>query len=374
MELLEKQGLCSQQQRQAERCASLPPSSLPRPKRNKPASRDRKLGEYGRLSDSETTAKMSNNSSTDTTDTRQRESPSRIIPLATRKLGEYGRLSDTEEQERKLSVNSNSDSDSKRRDSPVRSIMPLPSRTYSRFAENDAILTSQDCSEDKHRDSPSRSIVTLPSHNYSRLAEERNAALELKENQSQRESPNRLLLPRPPRKLGEYGRLNDSELSSRKNSGGLSVDDPTKFVSLQGSEVKKQDLSGSSPLNRSPVRKTVEYGKQMGSSEIRMTPINKYTNFSRLDDMSKANNDPNKPDPRQMLPLSNLSTKLPSRSFLPPPKKLSDYGCFEQAQSKQDSKIRLLPTGRRGSLHREQPQPKPGVRSLPSPNKYRIQF
>ena len=64
MLLLEKQGRSSQRQRMpesSERGGSLPPSSLPRPRR----SRERKLGEYGRLSDGEaaTARKASTNSS-----------------------------------------------------------------------------------------------------------------------------------------------------------------------------------------------------------------------------------------------------------------------------------------------------------------------
>lgn len=55
--LLEKQGLCSQAQRQTQesRCGSLPPSSLPRPKRHRKSSC--KVGEYGRLSDSDVKSK-----------------------------------------------------------------------------------------------------------------------------------------------------------------------------------------------------------------------------------------------------------------------------------------------------------------------------
>ncbi|KAL1115610.1 hypothetical protein AAG570_005900 [Ranatra chinensis] len=105
MELLERQGLCSQQQRQSERCNSLPPSSLPRPKRSKAAQRERKLGEYGRLSDSETTNKTSNNS--------------RMIPL-----------SNYAQQERKMSDPSEVKNT---RESPSRSIIP---RSYSRLEDN----------------------------------------------------------------------------------------------------------------------------------------------------------------------------------------------------------------------------------------------
>ena len=109
--LLEKQGRSSQQQRMQESClgggptntrnrsGSLPPSSLPRPRRtHKPAgSKERRLGEYGRLSDGEgrkTPATSCEGS--DATGSKGRESPARSHIPPPRKLGEYGRLSDSE--------------------------------------------------------------------------------------------------------------------------------------------------------------------------------------------------------------------------------------------------------------------------------------
>jgi len=109
--LLEKQGRSSQQQRMQESClgggptntrnrsGSLPPSSLPRPRRtHKPAGgKERRLGEYGRLSDGEgrkTPATSCEGS--DTTGPKGRESPARSHIPPPRKLGEYGRLSDGE--------------------------------------------------------------------------------------------------------------------------------------------------------------------------------------------------------------------------------------------------------------------------------------
>lgn len=229
--MLEKQGLCSQATRQPpERSASLPPSSLPRPKR----SPGKKLGEYGRLSDTSTSKETSKGD----------QSPVRIIPLG-RKVGEYGRLSDSESRK-------TSDSD-KLRESPARSL--LPPRSYSRL-ESDSSTEAQQKKIEKER-SVSRSPVT-----------------------------------------------------SQK------VSDTT---------------------------------------EVRMSPVQKYNRFFE------------KPSPE-----SSTEYQSSKRSFLPPPRKISDYGCFEE-QAKPESKLR------RGSLHREQQgaqqqPPKTGVRSLPSPNKYRIQF
>lgn len=155
------------------------------------------------------------------------------------------------------------------------------------------------------------------------------------------------------RKVGEYGRLSDSE--SRKTSDseklrespGRSLLPPRSYSRLESdsSEPKKQEKDRS--VSRSPVSKVAD-------PEIRMSPVQKYNRF-----FDKA-------------PSENSGEfQNPKRSFLPPPRKISDFGCFEE-QAKQESKLR------RGSLHREQQgaqqPPKTGVRSLPSPNKYRIQF
>ncbi|PSN51424.1 hypothetical protein C0J52_05439 [Blattella germanica] len=108
--LLEKQGRSSQQQRMQESClggpanarnrsGSLPPSSLPRPRRaHKPTGgKERRLGEYGRLSDGEgrkTPATSCEGS--EMVGPKGRESPARSHIPPPRKLGEYGRLSDGE--------------------------------------------------------------------------------------------------------------------------------------------------------------------------------------------------------------------------------------------------------------------------------------
>lgn len=282
MILLEKQGLCSQQQRQTEaRCGSLPPSSLPRPKRHhkSPGSgKDRKLGEYGRLSDGESSGrKVSANSSSDATDNKTRNSPVRtVIPLPPRKFGEYGRLSDGDN--RKGSNNSSTDT------------------------------------SEKARQSPSRST------------------------------------PLPPKKLGEYGRLSSD--SGRKTPADSGSDSTPDNLSLNA--------------RNSPSRKFPEYGRYEDIKQSEGKLI--------LGDY----------DGRKLSSSSDKTCDSPSRSLLPPPRKLSDYGCFESPppspQSK-ESKLRLLPPGafrgRRGSLTQPPPQkqnPEPGVRSLPTPNKYRIQF
>ncbi|XP_075209775.1 uncharacterized protein LOC142317253 isoform X2 [Lycorma delicatula] len=280
MLLLEKQGLCSQQQRQTEtRCGSLPPSSLPRPKRHhkSPGSgKERKLGEYGRLSDGESSRKASANSSADGAENKLRESPVRSsTPHPPRKLGEYGRLSDGEGNSRKV---------------------------------------GSDSSDSKARDSPSR------------------------------------IIPTPPRKLGEYGRLSSD--SGRKTP----VD--------SGSDTTGDNLS----LN------------------ARTSPARKFPDFTRFDDNDgrKHSSDGKSVlcefNSRKFSSGSDKTRDSPSRSLLPPPKKLSDYGCFESSQQAKtpEPKLRLIPLGRRGSLGQsstpKQGSSDGGVRSLPTPNKYRIQF
>lgn len=358
MALLERQGLSSQEQRrEAERCASLPPSSLPRPKRNKASNKERRLGEYGRLSDSDTptTKSNNNNSSTDTTTestTRQRDSPVRIIPISSscRKMGDYGRLSSNSDTPRNGSANSSADNtENRRRESTARSVtsssslIPMSTGTFT---------------------------------NYTRLSSENEENGKSSTNDQQsatRESPARLLLPLGARNRSEYNRLtniDDSKNTSRKNSAGSSGSGVTTAEEIN---------NRSSPINRSPIRKP-EFGRQIvtAATEIRMSPVSKYSppshHFSRYDDFKKNPSEQTRKTEQQ--PVTTTFTKLPSRSFLPPPRKLSDFGCFE---TKPDPKLRLMPPGRRGSLHREvtasTSQPKSGgVRSLPSPNKYRIQF
>lgn len=280
MILLEKQGLCSQQQRQTEaRCGSLPPSSLPRPKRHHKtagSNKERKLGEYGRLSDGEgsSSRKASANSSADAAD-KTRSSPSRpVIPLPSRKLGEYGRLSDSD---RKTSASN----------------------------------SNEDVTDNKPRESPIRSI------------------------------------PLPPRKLGEYGRLSSD--SGRKTPTDLGSASTADNLSLN--------------TRSSPVRKFSEYGRFEA-------PI-KQTESKMLDFGGRKMS-------------SDKSSESSSRSLIPPPRKLSDYGCFESpppSPQNKESKLRLISPSslraRRGSLNQPpapKPSPEPGVRSLPTPNKYRIQF
>lgn len=112
MLLLEKQGRTSQQQRMQDGSGgtgstpdsptthspdSLPPSSLPRPPRSSHRSGlPRRLGEYNRLPDSEIPRKKSDGGdSLSSNASSRRVSPARSLIPPPRKLGEYGRLSES---------------------------------------------------------------------------------------------------------------------------------------------------------------------------------------------------------------------------------------------------------------------------------------
>lgn len=78
---------------------------------------------------------------------------------------------------------------------------------------------------------------------------------------------------------------------------------------------------------------------------------------------------------KQEIPQYN---KIPvSRSFLPPPRKLSDYGQSVFTPKPPSTNTNLPHLVRRGSLNREHPSQLPGPptkSAIPGPNKYRIQF
>lgn len=107
MLLLEKQGRTSQKQRMQESTSSdnpsvnnansLPPSSLPRPPR--PSHRSglpRRLGDYNRLPETEMPRKKSDGGdSLSSNASSRRASPARSLLPPPRKLGEYGRLSES---------------------------------------------------------------------------------------------------------------------------------------------------------------------------------------------------------------------------------------------------------------------------------------
>lgn len=190
MVLLEKQGLCSQAQRGGERCASLPPSSLPRPQRAK----GKKVGDYGRLSDGKSNG-------TEDSDRKSRQG-SPLVPRA------YVRLSDDSENKHS-STDSGVESTSK--GSPTSCLVPPP-RSYSRLADQDSVRTS-----------PVKSIVSnLTSRAYSRLDEpqQRNYT---RLSDSDNEKPPTPPIPTekrdsPSRKVGQYSRLEKPEKSPPKDN------------------------------------------------------------------------------------------------------------------------------------------------------------
>lgn len=270
--LLEKQGLCSQAQRQTQesRCGSLPPSSLPRPKRHRKSSS--KVGEYGRLSDSDVKSKDP------------------------KKLGEYSHFNDS----RKNSLNSLDTSsdmstapntptecttsvkfeplDRSHRQSPL-----PPDGRYHRLRRESDDVTSRESSCTGPRESPSRNSINRESRSS-----------------ITRESPPRVMMVGP------------------RDSPGKSILDPPRVMARE-----------------SP-----------GRSFYKET----------------------------------------QRSFIPPPRKI-DFASLGAPDSNKltniESKLRIFSPGgiqgRRGSLQRDgiykgDSNNKNGVRSLPTPNKYRIQF
>ncbi|RZF38125.1 hypothetical protein LSTR_LSTR005486 [Laodelphax striatellus] len=199
MLLLEKQGLCSQQQRsqQSERSGSLPPSSLPRPKRHhkspSSAGKERKLGEYGRLSDGEGSRNAS------TADTC--ESP--VRSMQPRKLGDYNRLDD--------STGRSSDSTDKSRDSPGRgSVLPIPPRKLGEYGR-----LSSNHSNSEHADMTRSSPVRYSPSRFSDKDKigDYNRKLSTGSDKT-RDSPSRSLLP-PPKKLPDYSSCFEPGASSQ---------------------------------------------------------------------------------------------------------------------------------------------------------------
>ncbi|KAF6213811.1 hypothetical protein GE061_011533 [Apolygus lucorum] len=261
--LLEKQGLCSQQNRNSDsRCASLPPSSLPRPKSRKPrasggsggSEKEKKCGEYGRLSDSEVPRRGS-------------ESPARVI-----KLGDYGRLSD-------------------RSSGSTASASTTKGGAYSRLSGSDSADPPPKTTEVR--------LSPLPRH---------------------------------------------KPMQSISSSSSQTAQIHPQKQDM--SQYQKQDMSQYQNPEHPPYSQKQEVPQYPSKQDMQ--------SYSQKQDMSQYN-------------------KIPvSRSFLPPPRKLSDYGQSVFAPKPPSN----TPLVRRGSLNRDQSQVpgSPTKSSIPGPNKYRIQF
>lgn len=204
MMLLEKQGRSSQRQRMSEpeRAGSLPPSSLPRPRRT----RDRKLGEYGRLSDGEATRKTSANSSGSEDHLLNKSTPPR--PPAPQKL-DFSRFGEV----RKTQSNDSGKIDFSRFGEP-RKTPPLESN-FGRF--------------DSRKNSGTESPGKIE---YTRFCERKTPPVESQKIDYNRFSDSRKTPPVEnspkntvkksfiphPRKLGDYGRLSDGKGGSVRTS------------------------------------------------------------------------------------------------------------------------------------------------------------
>lgn len=297
--LLEKQGLISQAHRQEmARGGSLPPSSLPRPKKHRKSSVTTKFGEYGRLSDSEM------------------PSPSKTslgVPHATRasrestpkSFGEYSRLS----EDRKTPTPTPTPPNEK---TPGReSSIPLPRRFGEYRKLSDANLRESDSCH------------------------------------SVRESPHRFV-----QGTYDYGNVTDKKLcdsgvgrSSTRESPGRSI-----FMKWGGDYNKLKIAENERKLSTSSTDSVMAAAKSRSS---------------------------------------------PMRSLIPSARR-GEYTCFTPSSMTQatsaceqtvkigpnvESKLRIFSPGgmpgRRGSLQREcgpKKEVNEGVKSLPTPNKYRIHF
>lgn len=325
MMLLEKQGLCSQAQRQEMvRGGSLPPSSLPKPKKHRKSSATAKFGEYGRLSDSEmsgVTVAATSKLSGGLRSRAESLSPAPPPKLLSRdsspkKLGEYSRLTD----ERKT---------------PTPTGTPPPAEKL----RNSGIPQPRLFGE--YRKMPENEKLQLPTDivgdGYSRSA---------------RESPRRYV------QAGyDYG----------GGGGGIKVCDSPVLGGMGGS-------SGSiSKARESPSRSMfIKWGGEYNKLKIAENERKMSTNSTE----------------------GLIKTRgSPMRSFIPSPSsRRGEYTCFTPASMSAspqpehkigpnvESKLRIFSPGgvpgRRGSLQREcnKKEVTEGVRSLPTPNKYRIHF
>lgn len=263
MMLLEKQGRSSQRQRmqEPERAGSLPPSSLPRPRRT----RDRKLGEYGRLSDGEATRKTSANSSGSDDHVLNKAVQSRP-PAAPSKL-DYSRFGEV----RKTSSTDAGKIDFGRFGEP-RKTPPLDSSNFARFeARKNSGAENQGKSEYARFCEPRKTppIDNQSKLEYNRFSDSRATPVE----NSPKNTVKKSFIPHP-RKLGDYGRLSDgkggsvrtstdSTPSSRgpRDSGASASGDSGTGVSTSSEQSKVRLFSPSSARSSSLSRETASGGK-----------------------------------------------------------------------------------------------------------------
>lgn len=254
MLLLEKQGRSSQRQRmpEQERAGSLPPSSLPRPRR----SRDRKLGEYGRLSDGETTRKTSTNSSGSEEHVIGKGTPPR--PPATPKI-EYTRFGEV----RKTS------NDSGKIEFPrfgeARKTPPLDTSNFGRYdSQKNSRNTSQGKLEYSRFCEP-RKTPSIESQNKLEFSRYNDGQTTPPAESSPKTTVKKSFIPHP-RKLGEYGRLSDGKGSSARTST-----DSTQ--SVRGPRDSGDSGTGASTSSeQSKVRLFSPSSTRRGSSLSRETP------------------------------------------------------------------------------------------------------
>lgn len=262
--LLEKQGRSSQRQRmpEPERAGSLPPSSLPRPRRT----RDRKLGEYGRLSDGEATRKTSANSSGSEDHLINKSTPPR--PPAPPKL-DYSRFEKFGEM-RKVPSNDSGKIDFTRFGEP-RKTPPLESN-FGRFERKNSGTDSQGKIEyTRFCDRKTPPIESSNKLEYNRFSDSRKTP---PVENSSKNIVKKSFIPHP-RKLGDYGRLSDGKGGSvrtsldstppsrdPRNSGASASGDSGTGVSTSSEQSKVRLFSPSSTRRGSSLsRETASGGK-----------------------------------------------------------------------------------------------------------------
>lgn len=258
MLLLEKQGRSSQRQRmpESERAGSLPPSSLPRPRR----SRDRKLGEYGRLSDGEATRKASTNSSGSEDQIINKSAPPRPPAQSKLEYARFGDLRKTSNDSGKMDFRGFGES---------RKTPPLETSNFGRFESRKNSGSESPSKFEYTRLCEPRKTPPLESQSkleYNRLSDSRKTP---PVENSPKNTVKKSFIPHP-RKLGDYGRLSDGKGSGVRIS---STDSAPSSRTPRDSGVSGDSGTGASTSSdQSKVRLFSPSPTRRGSSLTRETP------------------------------------------------------------------------------------------------------
>lgn len=239
---------------ETERAGSLPPSSLPRPRR----SRERKLGEYGRLSDGETTRKASTNSSGSEDQGINKSTPPRPPPQSKLEFSRFGDVRKKSSDSGKLDF----------RFGEARKTPPLESSNYGRYDTRKNSGSESPSKLDYTRLCELRKTPPIEGQSkieYNRFSDGRKGSVET----SPKNTVKKSFIPHP-RKLGDYGRLSDGKSSSIRTST-----DSTPSRGPRDSATSASGDSGtgaSTSSEHSKVRLFSSSPTRRGSSLSRETP------------------------------------------------------------------------------------------------------